>query len=423
MTSRPIKKAARERGAFFSLLKDRKGAFAIMTALLLPLFVLLLGVLFEGGRALVYYNQSKRVMALACERSTKPTRTDTPEDEDRREAVLTTFDSMIQSTKQKVITRDVVIDWLRTDMKAEFGYNLLFAKMLSLDEFKYRLNYTCQGIPPYPYDGEVLVNNDFEKTSLDKERVLKNGVTARTPGGCWGVYRYTEIRWDGGTDPGIELQDWSSPCCRKNHDWDGYPDGFAQKVEKDKETLNDKACDIKDTDKAANTRRDMVDDSMGNNASLPTRYVIELDSDWGAVRQGGKKPMNANSSIFKKVELHPGYYEISVWYNGRKSHFKDPSNPGRLITAEQTNGIDVTLQQLLPQLGAVKPVFNMRQGPGMENPVDQAIKWRYYQKKFTVDTYSVYKLTIAASGFSDSVGGIITGFELRYIGRYGDERR
>lgn len=219
------------------------------------------------------------------------------------------------------------------------------------------------------------------------------------------------------------MQDWSSPCCRKNHDWDGYPDGFAQKVEKDKETLNDKACDIKDTDKAANTRRDMVDDSMGNNASLPTRYVIELDSDWGAVRQGGKKPMNANSSIFKKVELHPGYYEISVWYNGRKSHFKDPSNPGRLITAEQTNGIDVTLQQLLPQLGAVKPVFNMRQGPGMENPVDQAIKWRYYQKKFTVDTYSVYKLTIAASGFSDSVGGIITGFELRYIGRYGDERR
>ncbi|WP_331656316.1 hypothetical protein [Agrobacterium pusense] len=63
-----------------------------MTALLLPLFVLLLGVLFEGGRALVYYNQSKRVMALACEQSTKPTRTDTPEDEDRREAVLSTFD-------------------------------------------------------------------------------------------------------------------------------------------------------------------------------------------------------------------------------------------------------------------------------------------------------------------------------------------
>lgn len=284
------KKAARERGAFFSLLKDRKGAFAIMTALLLPLFVLLLGVLFEGGRALVYYNQSKRVMALACERSTKPTRTDTPEDEDRREAVLTTFDSMIQSTKQKVITRDVVIDWLRTDMKAEFGYNLLFAKMLSLDEFKYRLNYTCQGIPPYPYDGEVLVNNDFEKTSLDKERVLKKtGSPQGPPAVAGGVYRYTEIRWDGGTDPGIELQDWSSPCCRKNHDWDGYPDGFAQKVEKDKETLNDKACDIKDTEKAANTRRDMVDDSTGNNASLPTRYVIELDSDWGAVRQGGEK--------------------------------------------------------------------------------------------------------------------------------------
>lgn len=197
------------------MLKDRKGAFAIMTALLLPLFVLLLGVLFEGGRALVYYNQSKRVMALACERSTKPTRTDTPEDEDRREAVLTTFDLMIQSTKQKVITRDVVIDWLRTDMKAEFGYNLLFAKMLSLDEFKYRLNYTCQGIPPYPYDGEVLVNNDFEKTSLDKERVLKNGVTARTPAVAGGSIAIPRSAGTAGQTPVSNCRTGAAPAAAR----------------------------------------------------------------------------------------------------------------------------------------------------------------------------------------------------------------
>ncbi len=423
MTSGWVKKAAWKSGPFSSLLKDRAGAFAIMTALLLPMFIILLGLLFEGGRALAYYNQSKRVMALACERSTKPTRTDTPEDENRREAVLSTFDSMIQSTNQKVITRDVVINWLRTDVSAEFGYKLVFAKMFNLDELKYRLNYTCEGIPPYPYDGEVLVNNDFENTTLGVERKLKNGVSTSTPGGCWDVYKYTEVRWDGGTGPGIELQDWSSPCCRKNHEWDGYPDGFAQKVEKDKETLNDKACSIKDTNKAGNARKDIIDYATDNNTSLPTRYVIELDSDWGAVRQGGKKPKNANSSIFKKVELHPGYYEISVWYNGRKSYFPDPLDPTRQISAEQTNGIDITLQQLRPQLGAERRVFNMRQGPGMEDAVDQPIKWRYYQKKFSVETYSLYKLTIAASGFSDSYGGIITGFELRYIGRYGDERR
>lgn len=423
MMSRRLKKTACKRGLFSSLLKDRMGAFAIMTALLLPVFIILLGLLFEGGRALAYYNQSKRVMALACERSTKPTRTDTPEDADRRQAVLSTFDVMIQSTKQKVIGRDVVIDWLRTDVSAEFGYKLAFAKMFDLDELKYRLNYTCEGIPPYPYDGEVLVNNDFENTTLGLERKLKNGVSANTPGGCWGVYKYTEVGWHGGTDPGIELQDWSSPCCRKNHDWEGYPNGFAQQIEKDKETANDKACSIKDSNKAAITRKDLIDYSTGNNTSLPTRYVIELDSDWGTVTQGGKKRKDANSSIFKTVELHPGHYEISVWYNGRKSQFPNPSDSKKPITAEQTNGIDVTLQQLRPQLGVVKEVFNMRQGPGMENAIDQAIKWRYYQKTFAVDTYSVYKLTIAASGLSDSVGGIITGFELRYIGRYGDERR
>lgn len=399
-----------------SFLKDRTATFAIMTALLLPLFILLLGLLFEGGRALAYYSQSKRVMALSCERSTKPTRTDTPDDEVRRESVLTTFDEMIQSTKQKVINRDVTIDWLRTDVSAEFTYGLIFSKMFNLDEIKYRLNYTCEGIPPYPYDGEVLVDNDFENTTLGRERVLKRGISTQTPGGCWGVYPFTEVRWHGGTGPGIELQDWSSPCCRKMHSWEGYPDGFGREPKKGEETANDKACGIKDSNKAQTTGKTLAEEMAGNMASLPTRYVIELDSDWGAARR------DANSSIFKSVELHPGHYEISVWYNGRKSSFPDPANPKKTISAEKTNGIDVKLQQLRPKLGEVRPVFNMRQGPGMPDAIDQPIRWRYYQKKFTVDTYSIYRLTIEASGLSDSFGGIITGFELKYIGRYGDER-
>jgi hypothetical protein len=377
----------------------------------------LIGLLFEGGRALAYYSQSKRVMALACERSTKPTRTDTPADEDRRESVLSTFDSMIQSTKQKVINRGVIIDWIRTDVSAEFSYSLVFAKMFNLDEIKYRLNYTCEGIPPYPYDGEVLVDNNFENNTLGVERVLKNGIKPETPSGCWGVYPYTELRWHGGTGPGIELQDWSSPCCRKNHDWEGYPDGFGQEPKKGEETANDKACKINGSGKTATTGKTLVEETAGNLASLPTRYVIELDSHWGAGRK------DANSSIFRTVELHPGHYEISVWYNGRKSNFPDPDDPKKTISAEKTNGIDIKLQQLRPKLGEVKQIFDMRQGSGMPDAVDQTIRWRYYQKKFTVDTYSTYRLTIEASGLSDSFGGIITGFELKYIGRYGDERR
>ncbi len=91
-------------------------------------------------------------------------------------------------------------------------------------------------------------------------------------------------------------------------------------------------------------------------------------------------------------------------------------------SAELTNGIDISLQPLLPQSGAVKTIFQMKQGPGMKNAIDQVIRWRQYREQITVDTYSIYRLTIAASGLSDSFGGIITGFELRYIGRYGDER-
>lgn len=410
------KKAVRE-GLFSLFIGDRTAAFAIMTALLLPVFIILMGLLFEGGRGLSYFLQSKRVMALACERSTKPTRTDVGADSTRRENVLTTFDAMIQSTKQKVLERDVTINWLQTDIKAEFSYRLLFADMFDVDEMKYRLAYSCEGIPPYPYDGEVLVDNNFENNTLGRERILKNGITTQTPSGCWGVYPYTELKWHGGTGPGIELQDWSSPCCRKIHAWEGYPEGFEKEAEKGDETANDKACKLKGNEKAVQSSdRPLFEEGANSSlASLPTRYVIELDSDWGTSIQG-KKRTDANSSIYKDVELHPGKYEISVWYNGRKSSFNN------VKSAELTNGIDISLQPLLPQSGAVKTIFQMKQGPGMKNAIDQVIRWRQYREQITVDTYSIYRLTIAASGLSDSFGGIITGFELRYIGRYGDER-
>ncbi|KJF70105.1 hypothetical protein [Agrobacterium arsenijevicii] len=399
------------KGVFGAFLGDRRAAFAIMTALLLPLFILLIGLLFEGGRALAYYNQSKRVMALACERSTKPTRTDTPLDEVRRQGVLTTFDSMIQSTKQKVVDRDVTIDWLRTDISAQFSYGLVFADMFNLQEIKFRLSYSCEGIPPYPYDGEVIVDNKFENNLLGKERILNNGITKQTPGGCWGVYPYSELKWDGGAGPGVEMQDWSSPCCRKNHYWEGYPEDLSGEKKQQKETANDKACEIKDTvnSSKSDTKSDFSN-AGGAAASLPTRYVIELDSDWGSVKSQGKKRTDANSSIFKYVELHPGFYEISVWYNGRRKELAGVADP------KLTNGIAVSLQRLLPQLSEPKTIFDMSQDKS-------SIKWKQYRENITVDTYSMYKLTIAAAGLSDSVGGIITGFELKYIGRYGDERR
>lgn len=397
-----VKIVIRGRGLLGSFLKDRTATFAIMTALLLPVFIILLGLLFEGGRALAYYNQSKRVMALACERSIKPTRTHTGSDEVRRDNVLSTFDSIIQSTKQKVVAREVKIDWTKTDINAEFSYGLIFSDMFGLDQMKYRLAYSCDGIPPYPYDGEVIIDNKFESNALGVARILRNGVTKETPEGCWGVYPYTELGWDGGTGPGVELQDWSSPCCRRNHNWEGYPESMESKKISEVQTANDKACTMKAIDKVKTTEKIEIGKPIGAKLSLPTRYVVELDSDWGPPVQG-KKRTDANSSVYKDVELHPGQYEIVVWYNGRRA----------IQDVEKTNGIRISLQQRRPDLKSVQKVMELTQDKNQ-------IIWTLQTYKFSVKSYSIYRLTIEAVGLSDSFGGIITGFQLRYIDRMDD---
>lgn len=123
------------------------------------------GAAFEGGRALAYYNQSKRVMAMACERATKPTRTFTLSDEVRRANVAAAFDAMIQSTKQKVLSRDVQVKWTETKINAEFSYGLIFSEMFNLEKLKYRLDESCEGIPPYPEDDAVIIDNMFESNA------------------------------------------------------------------------------------------------------------------------------------------------------------------------------------------------------------------------------------------------------------------
>lgn len=400
MMSRRVKKAARKRRALSSLVKDRAGTFAVMTALLLPMFIILLGLLFEGGRALAYYNQSKRVMAMACERATKPTRTYTLADEVRRDNVAAAFDAMIQSTKQKVLAREVVVGWTETKIKAEFSYGLIFSDMFNLDELKYRLNESCEGIPPYPEDDAVIIDNMFESNALGVERILKNGVTKETPGGCWGVYPYSEIGWDGGTGPGVELQDWSSPCCRRNHYWEGYPAGMESKKLNADTTANDRACTLKEVDKVKTSDKLNIEKKPGTELSLPTRYVVELDSDWGSPAPGKKKNMEANSSIYKDVELHPGIYKIMVWYNGRRA----------VEAVEKTNGIKVSLQQRLPKLGPQQRVWELSQDK-------DSIAWTPREYSFRVRDYSIYRVTIEATGLSDSFGGIITGFQLIYVDR------
>nr|WP_295983309.1 pilus assembly protein [uncultured Agrobacterium sp.] len=388
---------------FRSLLQDRRANFAIITALMMPVFLFTFGLLFEGGRALAYYSQSKRVIAQACERSTKPTRTNVPLDEVRRKNVLDTFDALIGSTKQKVVSREVKIDWLTTDIEAKFTYRTVLGSMFNVEQMDYALTYRCDGIPPYPHDGEVIVNNTFEILN-GKERVLKFGKSPNTKNGCWGVYSYEELGWDGGTGPGIELQDWSSAECRKKFGWQGYEEpqkdagsACASVSQQDTSPTDKETGKDASQSPAANPCSPQPDDpakspqwSAENARIPPTKYVVELDSDWQ-----GTGRRDANSSIFKYVELHPGTYEVSVWYNGRNDAYGG------------TNDIDIFLQVLRPKLGSEKKIIEMAQ--------KGKVYWERRSYSITVDTYSVYKLTIAAGGKSDSLGGIITAFEVKYV--------
>lgn len=89
-----------------------------------------------------------------------------------------------------------------------------------------------------------------------------------------------------------------------------------------------------------------------------------------------------------------------VWYNGRRA----------VEDVEKTNGIKISLQQLLPDLKPQRPVWELTQDK-------KSIAWTPRDYSFRVKAYSIYRVTIEATGLSDSFGGIITGFQLIYVDR------
>lgn len=312
-----------------------------MLALTAPAYCLMIGLLFEAGMGLSYHAQSERIIRLACERSTKPTRTLTPKDDSRRGNVLSAFDSLLASSGQKVNSRDAKIDWLNTTITATFEYETLFAGLIGTKSIAYDLEYQCAGIPPYPHDGEVILSSALTKPDGSTVK-LKYGQTTKSPSGCWGVYPATDFGWDSGAGPGIEVQDWSNEYCRTYYGWVGLPP-----------------------------------------ADFPSPYAIELDS-W------------SNSSMTKLIELHPGKYEVSVWYNGRRPEY------------EGSNGIDIYLERLRPVVMAKKKIISMAQDK-------KSVHWEKYTYQITVDSYSLYNITLAAVEKDDSVGGIITSLNVKYI--------
>jgi hypothetical protein len=190
-------------GRMAAFASDTAGTFVVMAALLAPVMIVLIGVAFETSMVLGTYNLADRVSAAACSRAVKPTRTMIPSDSVRVGNVVSLFDRTAAESNLTVLSRSAEIDWLDVDLDASFRHTTLFAEMLGIKTIDFDIKKHCVGIPPYPHDGEVILDSNFTKPD-GSEIPMKYG--------CWGVYKYSEFGWDEGTGPGVEIQDWGGGC-------------------------------------------------------------------------------------------------------------------------------------------------------------------------------------------------------------------
>lgn len=115
---------------------------------------------------------------------------------------------------------------------------------------------------------------------------------------------------------------------------------------------------------------------------ITARYIVELDS-------------HANSSMYKELELHRGTYRFSFWYWGRTDN-------------AETNGITAYIQGIRPA---------SRKKAIIEVAEDMAAGWLYKYYDINVPEYSLYRFELAATGTSDSYGGIFNDLRLTYLKR------
>ena len=140
-----------------------------------------------------------------------------------------------------------------------------------------------------------------------------------------------------------------------------------------------------------------------NGYSLPppeaslNAIMVELDSD-------------CNSGMAKNVELHPGKYELSLWY---RSRFYVAGKPN-------TNQINVSIEMMdLEGRGPVSAkdvrlVMGQNANSNFKNPV---YSWQLHKFTFTVPAYGVYRFWMEAAGDDDKRGGLFNSLIIRYVSR------
>lgn len=219
---------------------------------------------------------------LACNRAVKPTRMKILSDADRTKAALTMFDEMATDRGFQIKSRTLTSDWLTAKVDAVARVPAI--ANMDVDQvpsFDIAATVECNGLPPFPKVGDTLLTSNFERPDGGKLPMKY---------GTWGVYKATEFGWEGGSGPGVEIQDWIGGP------WLGtLPPGST------------------------------------------SRYVVELDSDEGPPSNRG------NSSMYRTVELHKGVYRFSFWYLGRQA---DPETNRISVYLEGTRPVSPKVQKL-----------------------------------------------------------------------------
>lgn len=260
-------------------IRARKGNFAIMTALVLP--VIILGALTVVAGSMLYAKrlQLQNAARLACNRAVKPTRMKIYDDSARKAFAETVFDEIAGKTNLTITSRSVTADWLTATVSATATFDFV-GGLSQTRNYPIQVTETCKGVPPYPALGDVILSSNF--TQADGSQLL-------LAQGNWTVAKPEAFGWDGGTGPGVEIQDWG------NRDFGSLPDGIS------------------------------------------SRYVVELDSHGGTLNNPG------NSSMYRITELHRGTYRFSFWYFGRVD---DPATNRISVYIEGIRPVSPKVQKL-----------------------------------------------------------------------------
>lgn len=315
---------------------NRRGNVLVMSALACPALAFLMLDASSIMLAMGRRTELSNIAKTACNQGLKPTRTDVYNDSDRKRMAEALLARLAAERKITLTSSTVTEGFLSGSVTAATTISGFSFLVGNGRTIPISVAVTCQGVPPYPTKNSVVLSSEFTRPTTAP---LLNA------GQDWAVFKPQDYGWDSGTGPGVEIQNWSTGAY-----FGTLPPG----------------------------------------ATNP--YVVELDSDNGGLG-------NTNSSMTKRIELHRGTYQFSIWYFGRVE--------------------DVNTNRISVYLTGVRPVSPKVQKLTMSEPRSKG--WIRYQFDVPVTQYSVYDLTIAAEGTDDSFGGNFNSLELKYIKRPSDK--